>query len=168
MTAMQKIIIIGCPGAGKTTFAEKLRDKSGLPLIHLDAIWHKADRTHISREEFDARLGEILAKDAWIIDGHYSRTLERRIAACDTVFLFDMPTEVCLSGVIARIGTKRPDMPWIDEALDPTLEKEVAGFREKHIPAIYTLLEKYRDGKNIVIFKTREEADAFLADGGRI
>ena len=168
MTAMQKIIIIGCPGAGKTTFAEKLRDKIGLPLIHLDAIWHKADRTHISREEFDARLGEILAKGAWIIDGHYSRTLERRIAACDTVFLFDMPTEVCLSGVIARIGTKRPDMPWIDETLDPTLEKEVVEFRGKHIPAIYTLLEKYRDGKNIVIFKTREEADAFLADGGRI
>ena len=165
---MQKIIIIGCPGAGKTTFAEKLRDKTGLPLYYLDAIWHKADRTHISRAEFDARLGEILARDAWIIDGHYSRTLERRIAACDTVFLFDMPTEVCLSGVSARIGTKRPDMPWIDEALDPTLEKEVAGFREKHIPVIYDLLEKYRDGKNIVIFKTREEADAFLADGGRI
>ena len=163
---MQKIIIIGCPGAGKTTFAEKLRDKSGLPLIHLDAIWHKADKTHISREEFDARLGEILAQDAWIIDGHYSRTLERRIAACDTVFLFDMPTEICLSGVIARLGTKRPDMPWVDKSLDPVLEKEVAEFREKHIPTIYALLEKYGEGKSIVIFKTRAEADLFLADGG--
>ena len=160
---MQKIIIIGCPGAGKTTFAQKLCDKIGLPLCYLDAIWHKADRTHIAREEFDARMGEILAGDAWIIDGHYSRTLERRIAACDTVFLFDMPTEVCLSGVLARIGTKRPDMPWIDETLDPMLEKEVVGFREKHMHTIYALLEKYGDGKNIVIFKTREEADAFLA-----
>lgn len=163
---MQKIIIIGCPGAGKTTFAEKLRDKIGLPLIHLDAIWHKADKTHISREEFDTRLGEILAQNAWIIDGHYSRTLERRIAACDTVFFFDTPTEVCLSGVIARIGTKRPDMPWIDKSLDPVLEKEVAEFREKHIPTIYALLEKYGEGKSIMIFKTRAEADLFLADGG--
>ena len=166
---MQKIIIIGCPGAGKTTFAQKLCDKIGIPLYYLDAIWHKADRTHISREEFDARLGEILAGNAWIIDGHYSRTLERRIAACDTVFLFDMPTEVCLSGVLARIGTKRPDMPWIDETLDPMLEKEVVGFREKHIPTIYALLEKYGEGKNIVIFKARKEADDFLEtllDGG--
>ena len=163
---MQKIIIIGCPGAGKTTFAEKLRDKSGLPLYYLDAIWHKADKTHISREEFDTRLGEILAQNAWIIDGHYSRTLERRIAACDTVFLFDMPTEICLSGVIARLGTKRPDMPWVDKSLDPVLEKEVAEFREKHIPTIYALLEKYGEGKSIVIFKTRAEADLFLADGG--
>lgn len=62
---MKKIIVIGCPGSGKTTFAEKLRDKLGLPLFYLDAIWHKPDRTHISREEYDLRLGEILAPDEW-------------------------------------------------------------------------------------------------------
>ena len=86
---MQRIIVIGCPGSGKTTFAIKLRDKIGLSLYHLDAIWHKSDRTHISREEFDARLGEIMALDFWIIDGNYSRTVERRIEACATVFLFE-------------------------------------------------------------------------------
>ena len=69
---MQKIIVIGCPGAGKTTFAQKLREATDLPLYHLDAIWHKPDRTHISRDEFDGRLGEILALDRWIIDGNYS------------------------------------------------------------------------------------------------
>ena len=50
---MKKIIVIGCPGAGKTTFAQKLCDKTRLPLFYLDAIWHKPDRTHIPREEFD-------------------------------------------------------------------------------------------------------------------
>ena len=109
---MKKIIIIGCPGSGKTTFAQKLSDKSRLPLFYLDAIWHKPDRTHISRDEFDARLGKILSLDEWIIDGNYSRTLERRIAACDTVILFDLPTDVCLEGAVARIGKKRPDMPF--------------------------------------------------------
>ena len=69
---MKKVIVIGCPGAGKTTFAERLRDKTELPLYYLDAIWHNPDRTHISREEYDARLAEILALDSWIIDGNYS------------------------------------------------------------------------------------------------
>ena len=92
---MKRVIVIGSPGSGKTTFAEKLNKRTGLPLYYLDAIWHKPDKTHISREEFDSRLSEILARDSWIIDGNFSRTLESRLAECDTVFLFDLPTVGC-------------------------------------------------------------------------
>ena len=161
---MKKAIVIGCPGSGKTTFARRLGEQSGLELFHLDAIWHRADRTHISREEFDACLGEILARDKWIIDGDYSRTMERRLAACDTVFLFDLPTHVCLSGVTARLGKQRADMPWIDTELDPHLRREVAEYAEKRLPEVYALLEKYND-KRLVIFKSREDADAYLTTG---
>ena len=160
---MKKIIVIGCPGSGKTTFAEKLRDKTGLPLFHLDAIWHKADRTHISREEFDARLAEILALDSYIIDGNYSRTIETRISACDTVFLFDLPTEICIEGALSRLGKKRNDMPWIDTELVPELKIEIEEFRQKNLPTIYELIDGYKDSKNVIIFKNREDADAFLA-----
>ena len=158
---MKKAIVIGCPGSGKTTFAEKLRDKTRLPLFYLDAIWHKPDRTHISRTEYDARLAEILAQGAWIIDGNYSRTMEGRIAACDTVFLFDLPVEVCLDGAIARLGKKRYDMPWIDTELDPRLAREIMEFPSKNLPVIYELLGRY-EGKRVVVFHSREEADAFL------
>ena len=164
---MKRVIVIGCPGSGKTTFAEKLRDKSNLPLFYLDAIWHKPDRTHISREEYDKRLAEILALDAWIIDGNYSRTIESRIAACDTVFLFDLPSEVCLDGAISRLGKNRYDMPWIDTELDPKLKAEIEEFSSKNLPSIYALIDKYRDGRDIVVFKSREEADEFL-NGGTI
>ena len=158
---MKKIIIIGCPGAGKTTFAEKLSIKTGLPLYYLDAIWHRADRTHISREEYDARLAEILPLDSWIIDGNYSRTMEIRLAACDTVFLFDLPVSDCLGGAISRLGKERYDMPWIDTELDLQLKQEIEQFPTKNLPKIYELLEKYND-KRFVMFKSREEADAFL------
>lgn len=160
---MKKIIVIGCPGSGKTTFAEKLRDKMDIPLFYLDAIWHKPDRTHISREEFDVRLDEILKLESWIIDGNYSRTVERRIEACDTVFLFDLPTEVCLEGATLRLGKGRYDMPWIDTTLSQDLKEEILAFPSKNLPAIYGLLEKYEKEKNVVIFKSRAQADTYLS-----
>ena len=82
---MKKVLILGCPGAGKSTFARKLRDKTGLPLYYLDMIWHKPDRTTITKQEFDAKLSEIIKQEEWIIDGNYGRTLEMRFKECDTV-----------------------------------------------------------------------------------
>lgn len=159
---MKKIIIIGCPGSGKTTFAIKLAERTGIPLFHLDAIWHRPDRTHITREEFDALMPEILAGDSWIIDGNYSRTVEGRIKAADTVILFDLPTEVCLAGAVARLGKERYDMPWMDTELDPRLRIEIEEFPLKNLPRIYELLEKHKADREIVIFKSREDADRLL------
>ena len=163
---MKKVIIIGCPGSGKTTFAEKLRDKTGLSLYYLDAIWHKPDRTHISREDFDARLRKIFAEDKWIIDGNYSRTIEMRLKECDTVFLFDLPTEVCMQGATERLGKGRYDMPWIDTEIDPEFIREIERFSIDSLPEIYNLLEKHGQNKKIVFFKTREMADEFICNLG--
>ena len=115
---MKKVMVIGCPGAGKSTFARKLQELTGLPLYYLDMIWHKPDRTNISREEFDRRIREIVSQDAWIIDGNYNRTLELRMRECDTVFFLDYPLEVCLEGATSRIGKERVDIPWKEEEFD--------------------------------------------------
>lgn len=166
---MKKVIVIGCPGSGKTTFSEKLNKLTGVPLIYLDAIWHKPDRTHIPREEFDKRLSEFSEMDEWIMDGNYSRTVEVRVQMCDTVILFDLPTEVCLQGATDRLGKERYDVPWIDTVMDPALKKEIEEFSLKTLPDIYTILEKYKDKKQIIIFKSRKQADEFLsrlASGG--
>lgn len=64
----QKAIIIGSPGAGKSTFARMLSEKTHLPLYYLDLLWHKPDRTTVDRNIFDERLKDIVLKDKWIID----------------------------------------------------------------------------------------------------
>lgn len=159
---MLKIIIIGSPGSGKSTFARQLSNITNLPLYYLDMLWHKKDRTNISREEFDEKLTEILKRDKWIIDGNYQRTIEMRLKECDTVFLMDYPLEVCLSGAEERVGKKREDLPWIEEKFDEEFKQIIVDFSKKKLPQIYKLLEKYKQNKNIVIFKSREEADEYL------
>lgn len=161
---MEKAIIIGCPGSGKSTFSRKLQNKTGLPLYHLDLIWHLPDRTNISREEFDARLAEILARDKWIIDGNYNRTLEVRFSSCDTVFLFDLPTDICLAGARSRVGTKHDDLPWVENELDPEFYEWIMNFRRDCLPEINKLIYKYGEKKNVIIFRTHEEADRWLAE----
>ena len=156
-----RILVLGCSGSGKSTFARALRDRTGIPLVHLDLIWWRADRTHISREEFDRTLAGLLRRDKWILDGDYSRTYEVRIRACDTVIFLDFGEDVCMAGIRDRIGKARPDMPWTDERLDPQLEEQVLRYRKEDRPKVYAFLEQYQE-KHWLIFRSREEADAWL------
>lgn len=157
----QKIIVIGSPGSGKSCFSKRLKNITGLPLHHLDLLWHKPDKTNYTAEEFDKKLQNILSDDKWIIDGNYQRTLEIRLASCDTVFLLDYPLNVCLSGAKSRIGRKRDDMPWIETELDDEFRQWIIDFPKTQLPAIYKLLTQYSD-KKIIIFKSREESKSYL------
>ena len=126
---MQKVIVIGCPGGGKSTFAKALHEASGLPLYHLDMMYWNADRTKVPKEVFWERLEEALRQERWIIDGNYNRTMEMRIQACDTVFFLDYPVEVCLEGIKSRAGKPRSDMPWVENDYS---DKEFIDFIQKH------------------------------------
>lgn len=160
---MRKVIVIGCPGAGKSTFARKLRDATGLPLYYLDMLWHRPDQTNVSREEFETQIKELVQRDQWIIDGNYLRTMELRLKECDTVFLLDHSLEICLAGAESRIGKRREDLPWIETEFDEEFRQWIIDFPKEQLPQIYELIKKYQDGRDIVIFTSREEADEYLA-----
>jgi adenylate kinase family enzyme len=159
---MRRIIVIGSPGAGKSTFARQLRDKLNLPLYYLDMLWHLPDGTNISKEMLDQKLMHILTTESWIIDGNYNRTMEMRLEYCDTVFLLDFPLEVCLAGAKERIGKKREDLPWIEEEFDEEFKQWIMDFPETKLPEIYKLLKQYEEGKEIHIFHSREDANNFI------
>ncbi len=162
MLTMKKVMVVGSGGAGKSTFSRRLHDLTGLPLYHLDMIYHKPDKTTLTRAEFDERLAELVAQDTWIIDGNYSRTLEMRMRECDTVFLLDFPVEVCLAGVRDRIGKPREDMPWIESQEDPEFMQWIRDFPTNGLLRIYELIDKYKDRVQAVIFRSREELEGYL------
>ena len=159
----KRVAVIGCPGGGKSTFSRALRDRVDLPLYHLDAIYWRDDRTHLSREEFYPLMQKIIAREEWIMDGNYNATLEWRISACDLLIFLDYPAEVCLEGVRARRGQKRSDMPWVEEGDDQEFLEFIRAFETESRPRILELIGKYPD-KAVVTFRTREEAERYLGE----
>ena len=158
---MQKVIVIGCPGSGKSTFSRALHQKTGIPLFHLDMMYWNADRTIVEKPVFLDRLDEVLKQECWIIDGNYASTMEKRMLACDTVIYLDYPLDVCIEGIRERRGKERTDMPWIELEEDAEFMEYVRTFNAEQKPGLIALLEQYSD-KDIYIFKSREEANAFL------
>lgn len=159
---MKKIIVIGSPGAGKSVFSQKLKNIMNLPLYHLDMMYHKEDGSHISKEELEEKLIKIFKEDSWIIDGNYQRTIEMRLKECDTAFLLDFSTDICIAGAESRVGQKREDLPWIEEKLDEKFKQVIENFSKEKLPQIYELLDKYKEKVDIKIFESREETDNYI------
>ena len=158
---MKRVVVIGCPGSGKSTFARELNRITGLPLYHLDMMYWNSDKTIVDKAVFRARLAETLETEAWIIDGNYASTMEMRIEACDTVIFLDYPTDLCLAGIRERQGKPRPDMPWIEDGDDEEFLAFVKAYQKESRPTVLRLLAQCGH-KQIHIFEARSEADAFL------
>lgn len=158
---MNKVIVIGCPGSGKSTFSRALHELTGLPLYHLDLLNWNSDKTTVDKKVFIEKLKNVIAQDSWIIDGNYGSTIELRLKECDTVFFLDYPVDVCIDGVKSRQGKTRSDMPWTETEDDEEFLEFIKNYNSQSRPNVLSLLEQYSE-KEIVIFKSREEADKYL------
>jgi adenylate kinase family enzyme len=112
---MRRVLVIGPCGSGKSTLARDLAPRMGLPLVHMDQLGWQAGWVGTEKAELTARLAEVVAQDAWMIEGNYGSTLAPRLERADTVIYLDFPIRLCLQRLIKRImthrGQSRPDMP---------------------------------------------------------
>lgn len=167
LTAMQRIMILGCSGSGKSTLAKKIHQITQLPLIHLDVHFWKPNWVESTDEEWRATVNELAARDQWVMDGNYSGTWDVRIPRADTLIFLDKPTYVCLYRVIKRMfqyrGKVRSDMrEGCNERWDWEFIHYVLVFRltrrKKHLKRLNAI----KGDKQVFIFKTDKEIDDFL------
>ncbi len=111
---MQRVLVIGPCGAGKSTLAVTLAQKLSLPVFHMDQLNWQSGWVESSKDEILQKLSNIVTSDQWVIDGTYGGTLAARLERADTVIYLDYPIRLCVARLFRRIwtyrGRTRPDM----------------------------------------------------------
>lgn len=167
MTLGNRILVIGCPGSGKSTLSVQLAQKTGLPLIHLDAVFWTPGWVEKPREQFWAEVEELAKGDCWIMDGNFSGTLPLRLARCDTVIWLDFKRTLCIRRIIKRVlgsyGRVRSDMgEGCPERFDFAFLRYVWEFQKKQRPKLVRLINGAED-KTIIILRHPGELEQWRA-----
>jgi adenylate kinase family enzyme len=167
---MRRVLVMGCAGSGKSTFARKLADKLRVPFVSIDRIFWQPGWVEPKREDFAAQMTLEAAKPAWVMDGNYTShgAGDVRRSRADTIVLFDLPRRACMFGVIRRsvmsYGRMRPEMaPGCPEQFDLAFYRFVWAYHAERRPRMLAYVSALRDNQQLVTFTTRRQAAEFLA-----
>jgi adenylate kinase family enzyme len=167
----RRIMVIGSPGSGKSTFSRQLADIIGIRLIHLDKEYWKSGWVETSKAEWVSKQESLLLGDEWIIDGNYGGTMDIRIEKADTIICFGLSRMICILSYFKRVATNfnkiRPDMPeGCPEKFDYEFMKYIWNFPKVSGKRNLERLRNNSD-KQIIIFNKRSEANKYIRDIGK-
>lgn len=168
---MQRILVMGSSGSGKSTFAQRLSATTGIPFVSLDAIYWKPGWVASDNAEFHQRVTEVALRPRWIMDGNYisNGAGELRRQACDGVIWFDLSRRTCMLGIARRIagsyGRVRAEMAeGCPEQIDLEFFHYVWTYRQRQRPKLLKYFEGLRPDQSLVSFTDRTQASLYLKE----
>jgi len=162
---MERVLLIGSGGSGKTTLARRVAAAAALPLFHLDRLYWRPGWQPTPPDVWELTVSRVLAGDRWVIDGNYGGTLALRLAAADTAIFLDVPRSVCLARVLRRgLGRPREEVaPGCPQRLTWPFVRWVWGYPRTRRPRVLAQLEEFeRRGGRVVVLRAGEEIEAFV------
>lgn len=162
---MNKILVTGNAGSGKSTLSKKLGIILNMPVYSLDSIvWQKGWKKTPDKEKA-LRIKELISKDNWIIDGVSMDVF----SAADTVIFLDVPRRVSYWRVLKRnwkyLFKSRPELPpdCPEILIIKKLITIIWNFYKNYRPRILKAMEESKNKKIVHIRNNTEMAD-FLKD----
>jgi adenylate kinase family enzyme len=112
---MDRVVIVGAGGAGKSELAREISRRTGLPIVYLDRLYWRPGWEPGPKDEFRRGVDEAVAGERWIIDGNFLSAGDARFERADTVVFLDLPRTLNLARALRRAvrdrGRRRPDLP---------------------------------------------------------
>ena len=165
---MRRVLVIGSGGAGKSTLARALSERIGLEVVHLDVHFWNPGWVPTPDDEWLPILDGLMARDAWIMDGSFYKTLPQRIARADTVLFVDTPRWKCLVRAISRLiryrGRNRPDLAeGCPERFDWPFLFWIWGYKKRTRPGVLETLARHKDTHRVEILRSNHAIRRLLA-----
>jgi adenylate kinase family enzyme len=99
---VQRILVIGTTGSGKTTLARAIAGRLGLPHGEQDAWNHQPGWQPAPTEQFRAQVAAFTAQSAWVMDGNYSKAQDIGWSRADTLVWLDYPAPLVFWRLLRR------------------------------------------------------------------
>jgi adenylate kinase family enzyme len=97
---MERVVVVGACGSGKTTVGRALAARIGAPFVELDALHHGPAWS--VRPTFSQDVELATRAPRWVVDGNYSGERDMIWSRADTVVWIDLPLWLVEYQVIRR------------------------------------------------------------------
>ena len=99
---MRRFVVVGTSGSGKSTFANALAERLGVPHVELDGLYHRPNWTHVTDAELIAQIDDALDRDGWVVDGNYSSVRRLTWGKADAIVWLDYPKWFVMQRMVRR------------------------------------------------------------------
>lgn len=151
---MQRVVILGRGGAGKSTAARQLGRRKGLPVLELDGYFWKPDLSPTARSDWIEIQQRLVASSSWIMDGDLGPhdDLGTRLAPADTVLVLDFSLLRCVWRA-GRRSRERLDFWWW-----------LLMWRRRSRPMVMAAIATHAGAADLHVFRRPRSLARFLAD----
>ncbi|GAA4908411.1 hypothetical protein EV188_101961 [Actinomycetospora succinea] len=153
---MQRVVVLGRGGAGKTTAARRLGKVIDAPVLELDRYFWSDDLTATPPARWASVQAELAAGERWVMDGDLGPydVLAPRLCRADTVVVLDLGLPRCACRALRR-SRERVDFWWW-----------LLTWRRRSRPVVAAAIRSYGRGADVHVITSPRQLTAFLRDAG--